>query len=170
MLRCKNIRKIVRPHIFSNYSKLYFYYFAKNCGAKTRMLLIKIKILRSQSEVALTTLAGRYFISICMYCVCSLWPLLVFVIVFRVIFVLYCSLVVILIFVLLYLDLGLLFVLRLIAFFCYFLIVLFSFVICVIYSAKATDCLLFKRTVSVGFSHLKFTDYLVGHGAPKHKL
>ena len=128
--------------------------------------------------MALTTLAGRYFISICMYCVCSLWPLLVFVIVFRVIFVLYCSLVVILIFFLLYLDLGLLFVLRLIAFFCYFLIaffcyfliVLFSFVICVIYSAKATDCLLFKRTVSVGFSHLKFTDYLVGHGAPKHKL
>ena len=33
-----------------------------------------------------------------------------------------------------------------------------------IYSAKATDRLLFKRTVSVGFSHLKFTDYLVGHG------
>ena len=63
----------------------------------------------------------------------------------------------------------LLFVLRLIAFVCYFLIVLFSFVICVEYSAKATDCLLFK-TVSVGFSHLKFTDYLVGHGAPKHKL
>ena len=134
------------------------------------MLLIKIKIARCQSEVALTALAGRYFIFICMYCVCSLWPLLVFVIVFRVIFVLYCSLVVILIFVLLYLDLGLLFVLRLIAFVCYFLIVLFSFVICVIYSAKATDCLLFKRTVSVGFSHLKFTDYLVGHGAPKHKL
>ena len=26
VLRCKNIRKIVRPHIFSNYSKLYFYY------------------------------------------------------------------------------------------------------------------------------------------------
>ena len=118
--------------------------------------------------MALTALAGSYFIL--MYCVSSLWPLLVFVIVFRVIFVLYCSLVVILIFVLLYLDLGLLFVLRLIAFFCYFLIVLFSFVICVIYSAKATDCLLFKRTVSVGFSHLKFTDYLVGHGAPKHKL
>ena len=46
--------------------------------------------------MALTTLAGRYFISICMYCVCSLWPLLVFVIVFRLIFVLYCSLVVIL--------------------------------------------------------------------------
>lgn len=107
------------------------------------MLLIKIKTARCQSEVALTTLAGRYFISICMYCVCSLWPLLVFVIVFRVIFVLYCSLVVILIFVLLYLDLGLLFVLRLIAFVCYFLI-LFSFVICMIYSAKVTDCLLFK--------------------------
>ena len=89
------------PHIFSNYSKLYFYHFAKNCGAKTRMLLIKIKIARCQSEVALTALGGRYFISICMYCVCSLWPLLVFVIVFRVIFVLYCSLVVILIFVLL---------------------------------------------------------------------
>ena len=85
-------------------------------------------------------------------------------------FVLYCSLVVIVIFVLLYLDLGLLFVLRLIAFVCYFLIVLFSFVICVVHSATATDCLLFKRTVSVGFSHLKFTDYLVGHGAPKHKL
>ena len=85
------------------------------------MLLIKIKIARCQSEVALTALAGRYFISICMYCVCSLWPLLVFVIVFRVIFVLYCSLVVILIFVLLYLDLGLLFVLRSIAF------VLFSY-------------------------------------------
>ena len=134
------------------------------------MLLIKIKIARCQSEVALTALAGRYFISICMYCVCSLWPLLVFVIVFRVIFVLYCSLVVILIFVLLYLDLGLLFVLRLIAFVCYFLIVLFSFVICVIYSAKATDQCLFKRTVRVGFSHLKFTDYLVEHGAPKHKL
>ena len=133
------------------------------------MLLIKIKIARCQSEVALTALAGRYFISICMYCVCSLWPLLVCVIVSRVIFVLYCSLVVILIFVLLYLDLGLLFVLRLIAFVCYFPIVLFSFVICVIYSAKATDCL-FKRTVSVGFYHLKFTDYLVGHGAPKHKL
>ena len=47
----------------------------------------------------------------------------------------------------------------------------FFFVICVIYSAKATDqCLLFKRTVRVGFSHLKFTDYLVEHGAPKHKL
>ena len=54
------------------------------------------------------------------------------------------------------------FYVRLLSF--YFLIVLFSFVICVIYSAKATDCLLFKRTVSVGFSHLKFTDYLVGHG------
>ena len=80
------------------------------------MLLIKIKIARCQSEVALTALAGRYFISICMYCVCSLWPLLVFVIVFRVIFVLYCSLVVILMFVLLYLDLGLPCVLRLIAF------------------------------------------------------
>ena len=99
VLKCKNIRKIVRPHahIFSNYSKLYFYYFAKNCGAKTRMLLIKIKIARCQSEVALTTLAGRYFIFIFMYCVSSLWPLLVFVIVFRVIFVSYCSLVVILI-------------------------------------------------------------------------
>ena len=117
--------------------------------------------------MALTALAGSYFIL--MYCVSSLWPLLVFVIVFRVIFVLYCSLVVILMLVLLYLDLGLLFVLRLIAFFCYFLI-LFSFVICVIYSARATDCLLFKRTVGVGFSHLKFTDYLVGHGAPKHKF
>ena len=108
------------------------------------MLLIKIKIARCQSEVALTALAGRYFISICMYCVCSLWPLLVFVIVFRVIFVLYCSLVVILMFVLLYLDLGLPCVLRLIAFVCYFLI-LFSFVICVIYSAKATGCLLFNK-------------------------
>ena len=105
-----------------------------------------------------------------LYSVCSLWPLLVFVIVFLVIFVLYCSLVVIVIFVLLYLDLGSLFVLRLIAFVCYFLIVLVSFVICVVHSAKATDCLLFKRTVSVGFSHLKFTDYLVGHGAPKYKL
>ena len=133
-------------------------------------LLIKLKIARRQSEVALTALAGRYFISICMYCVCSMWRLLVFVIVSRVIFVLYCSLVVILIFVLLYLDVGLLIVLRLIAFVCYFLIILFYFVICVIYSAKAIDCLLFKRTVSVGFSHLKFTDYLVGHGAPKHKL
>ena len=92
------------------------------------MLLIKIKIASCQSEVALTALAGRYFIS----SVCSLWPLLVFVIVFRVIFVLYCSLVAIVIFVLLYLDLGLLFVLRLIAFVCYFLIVLFSFVICVV--------------------------------------
>ena len=134
------------------------------------MLLIKITIARCMAEVALTALAGRYFISICMYCVCSLWPLLVFVIVFRVIFVLYCSLVVIFIFVLLYLDIGLLFVLRSIAFFCYFFIVLFSLVICMIYSAKATDCLLFKRAVNVGFSHLKFTDYLVGHGAPKHKL
>ena len=127
------------------------------------MLLIKIKIARCQSEMAITALAGRYFISICMCSVCSLWPLLVFVIVFRVIFLLYCSLVVIVIFVLLYLDLGLPFVLRLIAFVCYFLIVLFSFVICVL-------CPLFKRTVCVGFSHLKFTDYLVGHGAPKHKL
>ena len=106
-------------------------------------------------KVALTALAGRYFIFNCMYCVSSLWSLLVFVIVFRVIFVLYCSLVVILMFVLLYLDLGLLFVLRSIAFVGYFLIVLCSFVICMIYSAKATDCLLFKRTVSVGFSHLK---------------
>ena len=69
-----------------------------------------------------------------------------FVIVSRAIFVLYCSLVVILMFVLLYLDLGLLFVSCLIAFVCYFLIVLFSFVICMIYSAKATDCLLFKFT------------------------
>ena len=99
---------------------------------KPGMLLIKIKTARCQSEVALTALAGRYFISICMYCVCSLWPLLVFVIVFRVIFVLCCSLVVIFIFVLLYLDIGLLFVLRSIAFFCYFLIVLFSLVICMI--------------------------------------
>ena len=104
VLRCKNIRKIVRPHIFSSYSKLYFYYFAKNCGAKTRMLLIKITIARCMAEVALTALAGRYFISICMYCVCSLWPLLVFVIVFGVIFVSYCSLAVILMFLLLYLD------------------------------------------------------------------
>ena len=134
------------------------------------MLLIKIKIARRQSEMALTALPGRCFISICMYCVCCIWRLLFFVIVSRVIFVLYCSLVVILIFVLLYLDLGLFFVLRLIAFVCYFLIVLFSFVICVVHSATATDCLLFKRTVSVGFSHLKFTDYLVGHGAPKHKI
>ena len=149
---------------------MYFYYFAKNCGAKTRMLLIKIKIARCQSEVALTALAGHYFISVCMYCVCSMWRLLVFVIVSRFIFVLYCSLVVILIFVLLYLDLGLLFALRLIAFVCFLLIVLFSLVICVIYSAKVTDCLLFKRTIRVGFSHLEFIDYLVGHGAPKHKL
>ena len=44
-----------------------------------------------------------------------------------------------------------------------------SFVFCVIYLAKATDCL-FKRTVSFGFSHLKFIDYLIRHGAPKHKL
>ena len=109
------------------------------------MLIIKIKIARCQSEVALTALAGRYFIFICMYCVSSLWQLLVFVIVFRVIFVLYCSLVAILMFVLLYLDLGLLFVLRSIAFVGYFLIGLCSFVICMIYSAKATDCLLFKK-------------------------
>ena len=68
---------------------------AKNCGAKTRMLIIMIKIARCQSEVALTTLAGRYFIFIFMYCVSSLWLLLVFFIVFRVIFVSYCSLVVI---------------------------------------------------------------------------
>ena len=111
---------------FANYSKLYFYYFAKNCGPKTRMLIIKIKIARCQSEVALTALAGRYFIFIFMYFVSSLLPLLVFVIVFRVIFVSYCSLAVILMFLLLYLDLGLLFVLCLIAFVCYFLIVLFS--------------------------------------------
>ena len=78
VLRCKNIRKIVRPHVFSNYSKLYFQYLAKNCGAKTRMLIIKIKIARCQSEVALTTLAGRYFIFIFMYCVSSLSLLLVF--------------------------------------------------------------------------------------------
>ena len=117
--------------------------------------------------MALTALAGRYFILIFMYCVSSLWPLLVFAIVFRVIFASYSSLVVILMFLLLYLDLGLLFVLCLIAFVCYFLIVLFSFVICMIYSAKATNCLLFRRTVSAGFSHLKFTAYLVGHGAPK---
>ena len=90
------------------------------------MLLIKIKIARCQSEVALTALAGRYFIFIFMYFVSSLLPLLVFVIVFRVIFVSYCSLAVILMFLLLYLDLGLLFVLCLIAFVCYFLIVLFS--------------------------------------------
>ena len=103
-----------------------------------------------------------------MYWIRSLWPLLVFVIVFRVILVFYCS-PVILIFALFYLLLGLLFVLCLIAFVCHLLIVLFSFVVCVIYSAKATDCL-FKRTVSVGFSRLKFMDYLVGHGVPKHKL
>ena len=48
------------------------------------MLIIKIKIARCQSEVALTALASRYFIFFCMYCVSSLWPLLVFVIVFRV--------------------------------------------------------------------------------------
>ena len=131
------------------------------------MLIIKIKIARCQSEVALTTLAGRYFIFIFMYCVSSLWPLLVFFIVFRVIFVSFSSLVVILMFLLLYLDLVLLFVLCLIAFVCYFLIALFSFVICMIYSAKATNCLLFRRTVSAGFFHLKFTAYLVGHGAPK---
>ena len=131
------------------------------------MLIIKIKIARCQSEVALTTLAGRHFIFIFMYCVSSLWPLLVFFIVFRVIFVSFSSLVVILMFLLLYLDLVLLFVLCLIAFVCYFLIALFSFVICMIYSAKATNCLLFRRTVSAGFSHLKFTAYLVGHGAPK---
>ena len=59
------------------------------------MLIIMIKIARCQSEVALTTLAGRYFIFIFMYCVSSLWLLLVFFIVFRVIFVSYCSLVVI---------------------------------------------------------------------------
>ena len=47
------------------------------------MLLIKITIARCMAEVALTALAGRYFISICMYCVCSLWPLLVFITVFR---------------------------------------------------------------------------------------
>ena len=47
---------------------------------------------------------------------------------------------------------------------------IFSFVICMIYSAKATDYLLFKRAVSVDFSHLKFTAYLVGHDAPKHKI
>ena len=59
------------------------------------MLIIMIKIARCQSEVALTTLAGRYFIFIFMYCVSSLWLLLVFFIVFRVIFVSYGSLVVI---------------------------------------------------------------------------
>ena len=97
-----------------------------------------IKTARCQSEVALTALAGRYFISICMYWICSLWPLLAFVIVFRVNFVFYCSLV-ILIFALFYSVLGLLFVSCLIAFFCHLLIVLFSFVCCVIYSAKAID-------------------------------
>ena len=132
------------------------------------MLIIKIKIARCQSKVALTALAGRCFIF--KYCVSSLWPLLFFVIVFHVIFVLYCSLVVILMFVLLYLDLGLLFVLCLIAFVCCFLTVLISFVICMIYWAETNDYLLFKRTVSVGFSHLKFTAYLFGHGATKQKL
>ena len=132
---------------------------------KTRMLIIKIKDCKVPVKGGkLTALAGRYFIF--QYCVSSWWLLLFFVIVSRAIFVLYCSLVVILMFVLLYLDLGLLFVLCLIAFVCYFLIVLFSFVICMIYSAKATDCLLFKRTV--GFFHLKFTAYLFGHGAPKY--
>ena len=83
----------------------------------------------------------------------------------------YCIvLVVILMFVLLYLDRDLPLVLCLIAFVRYFLIVLFSLIICMIYSAKTTDCLLFKRPVSVGFSHLKFTAYLFGHGEPKHKL
>ena len=65
------------------------------------------------------------------------------------------------------LNIGLLFVSCLIAFVCYFLIVLFSFVICMIYSAKATNCLLFRRTVSASFFHLKFTAYLFVHGAPK---
>ena len=73
-------------------------------------------------------------------------------------------------FALFYVVLGLLFVICLIVFFFrHLLIVLFSFVCCVIYSAKAIDCLL-KRTVSVGFSHLKFTDYLVGYGVSKHKF
>ena len=113
------------------------------------MLIIKIKIARCQSEVALTALACRYFIFIFMYFVSFLWPLLVFVIVFRVIFVSYCSLAVILMFLLLYLDLGLLFVLCLIAFVCYFLIVLFSFVICMIYSAKATKAQFRRRASAV---------------------
>ena len=131
------------------------------------MLIIKIKDCKVPVKGGkFSALAGRYFIF--KYCVNSWWLLLFFVIVSRAIFVLYCSLVVILMFVLLYLDLGLLFVLCLIAFVCYFLIVLFSFVICMIHSAKATDCLLFKRTV--GFFHLKFTVYLFGHGAPKYKL
>ena len=77
------------------------------------MLIIKIKIARCQSKVALTALAECYFIF--KYCVSSLWPLLFFVIGFRDIFVLYCSLVAILMFFVLYLDLGLLFVLCLIA-------------------------------------------------------
>ena len=68
--------------------------------------------------MALTALAGRYFISSCLYWIRSLWPLLVSVIVFRVIFVLHCSLV-ILICALFDLVLGLLFVLRLITFVCY---------------------------------------------------
>ena len=45
---------------------------------------------------------------------------------------------------------------------------LFSY--CSVFFCYLHDCLLFKRTVSVGFSHLKFTAYLVGHGTPKHKL
>ena len=131
------------------------------------MLIIKIKACKVPVEGGkLTALAGRYFIF--KYCVSSWWLLLFFVMVSRAIFVFCCSLVAILMFVLLYLDLGLLFVLCLIAFVCYCLIVLFSFVICMIYSAKATDFLLFKRTV--GFSHLKFTAYLFGHGVPKYKL
>ena len=72
VLKCKNIRKIVRPHahIFSNYSKLYFYYFAKNCGAKTRMLIIKIKIARCQSEVALINNFGWPLFCFYFYVLC----------------------------------------------------------------------------------------------------
>ena len=62
---------------------------------------------------------------------------------------------------LMYVSVGVLF------FVCYLFILLMCLAIC-IFSAKATECLLFIKTVNISFSHLKLTVFLFGYGATKH--
>ena len=49
-------------------------------------------------------------------------------------------------------------------FVCYLVFLLMCLAICIC-SAKATVCLLSKKTVNISFSHLKLTTYLYGYGA-----
>ena len=64
---------------------------------------------------------------------------------------------------LIYVSVGVLF------FVCYLVFLLMCLAIC-IWSARATVCLLFIKTVNISFSYVKLTTYLYGYGASKHLL